>query len=90
MKYRKKPIEIEAFQFKGDLCYSDTGEWCVPQWAIDAYHEDVIFEERGEFYIRTLEGVHHISYLDYVIQGVKGELYACKPDIFEMTYELVK
>jgi hypothetical protein len=89
MKYRKKPVEIEAFQFKGDLCYSDTGEWCVPEWAIEAYHEGIIFEQSGEYYIRTLEGNHRISLLDYVIKGVAGELYPCKPDIFELTYEPV-
>jgi hypothetical protein len=42
-----------------------------------------------ELYIKTLEGVHHVSVGDYVIQGVKGELYPCKPDIFEMTYEVI-
>lgn len=43
-----------------------------------------------ELYINTLEGVHHVSVDDYVIQGVNGELYPCKPDIFEKTYELAE
>nr|DAX37694.1 MAG TPA: PGDYG protein [Caudoviricetes sp.] len=43
-----------------------------------------------ELYIETLEGTHHVSVGDYVIQGVNGELYPCKPDIFEKTYEEVK
>lgn len=42
-----------------------------------------------ELYISTLEGVHHVSVGDYVIRGVNGELYPCKPDIFMKTYEEV-
>ncbi len=43
-----------------------------------------------ELFIKTLEGVHHVSVGDYVIKGVNGELYPCKPDIFEKTYESVE
>ena len=43
-----------------------------------------------ELYIETLEGTHHVSVGDYIIQGLHGELYPCKPDIFEKTYEEVK
>ena len=60
MKYRKKPIIVEAYQ------------------------TDV------ELDIETLEGVMHASVGDYIITGVNGEKYPCKPDIFEKTYELVK
>ena len=42
-----------------------------------------------ELFIKTLEGVHHASVGDYIIQGVNGELYPCKPDIFEKTYDKV-
>ena len=42
---------------------------------------------RRELFIETLEGIHHVSVWDYVIKGVNGELYPCKPDIFEKTYE---
>lgn len=41
-------------------------------------------------FIKTLEGVHHVSVGDYVIKGVRGELYPCKPDIFEETYEVIE
>ena len=51
---------------------------------IDAYQTDVEME------IDTLEGTHHASVGDWIITGVKGEKYPCKPDIFEMTYELVE
>lgn len=41
----------------------------------------------GELYIETLEGTHHASVGDYIIRGVKGEFYPCKPDVFELTYQ---
>lgn len=97
MKYRKKPVEIEAFQYDGDLINSK-GEYYVPEWAVEAYLNGIMFYGCGrddneeyieELFIKTLEGTHHVSVGDYVIQGIKGELYPCKPDIFEKTYELV-
>jgi len=95
MKYKKKPIEIEAFQYDGDLM--DThGEYYVPQWAVDAWENDILtygfnddIECPCELYVKTLEGNMLIKVGDYVIKGVKGELYPCKEDIFEMTYDLV-
>lgn len=94
MKFRKKPVVVEAFQYDGDLKDSK-GNWYVPQWAITAYENKVMFYGREphpfnspyELYIETLEGIHHVTVGDYVIQGVNGELYPCKPDIFEQTYE---
>jgi hypothetical protein len=91
MKYRKKPVVVEAFRFDGDLKNSN-GEWHVPAWAVKAFEDGIIFygiEDPCELYIKTLEGVHHVSVDDYIIQGVKGELYPCKPDIFKKTYEKV-
>ena len=94
-KYRKKPVVVEAFKYDGDL-KDNWGNYYVPDWAIVALKAQVMFygsKSEGappcELYIRTLEGVHHVEVDDYVIQGVKGELYPCKPDIFEMTYEKV-
>lgn len=79
MKYRKKPVVIDAVRFIG-------GNWSeiedfVP---IGRYNDD------GTFQIVTLEGEHKCFVGDYVIKGVKGEFYPCKPDIFEMTYEKEK
>lgn len=96
MRYRKKPVEIEAFQYDGDLMNSK-GEWYVPDWAVEAFENGVMYYKYpvspllppNELYIKTLEGEHHASVNDYIIQGVKGELYPCKPDIFEATYEVV-
>ena len=87
MRYRKRPVEIEAIQFKRD-CFED----------IRIFTEGKAFNFRtercidGKSYcdIETLEGVHIATEGDYIIKGVKGEFYPCKPDIFEMTYEKVK
>lgn len=95
MKYRKKPVVIEAFQYDGDLKGSD-GKYYVPDWAVKAFESGVMHygtlkydDPPCELFIDTLEGMHHVSVGDYVIQGVNRELYPCKPDIFEKTYEAV-
>lgn len=95
MKYQKKPVVIEAFQYDGDLRGSD-GAYYVPEWAVEAYEKGVMHygalrldEPPCELFIDTLEGTHHVSVGDYVIKGIKGELYPCKPDIFEESYEPV-
>ena len=80
MKYRKKPVVIEAIQFNGRNS-ADIHEFCG----------DKVREPVGKDYleIETLEGIHIVSPGDYIIKGIKGEFYPCKPDIFEMTYEPV-
>lgn len=81
-KYRKKPVIIDAFRFMID----DT----MPDWFSEkVINNTIITYKDGTCSINTLEGVMTSSYGDYIIQGVKGEVYACKPDIFEQTYELV-
>ena len=79
-KYRKKPVVIEAVQFNGRNS-ADIHEFCG----------DKVREPVGKDYleIETLEGIHIASPGDYIIKGIKGEFYPCKPDIFEMTYEPV-
>ncbi|MGV9579735.1 hypothetical protein ACWDRZ_24085 [Streptomyces sp. NPDC003509] len=74
-RYRKKPVEIEAVQFTGNF---DELEKFVGG---DAEFRD------GQMVIATLEGAMHVSPNDWVIRGVKGEFYPCKPDIFAATYE---
>lgn len=84
-KFRKKPVVIEAFKWNPYAPISDT-----PNWFFDACTErTAIPEYDGAVTIKTLEGNHRGEIGDYIIQGVKGELYPCKPDIFEMTYEAV-
>ena len=87
-KYRKKPIVIEAWQ-SFDGAGTHTEIW--PQWIIDALRDGTIYADGDQTKIRTLEGDQHVvSNGDWIIRGIKGELYACKPDIFEQTYEQVK
>lgn len=91
MRYRKKPVVVEAFRYDGDLKGSD-GQYYVPDWAVKAYEDGAMYygeldKQPGELFIKTLEGIHHASVGDYIIQGVNGEFYPCKPDIFEKTYE---
>lgn len=92
-KYRKIPVVIEAFRFTSD-CRRDNSEW--PEWLNYAWNlepedEGAFFCHNGsdEVYIRTLEGIHTVTPGDFIIQGAQGELYPCKPDIFEQTYETV-
>lgn len=91
-QYRKKPVVIEAVQVGSDRFY--------PEWLHDAVsHQYVITHAKAgsdgwkepfdNADIKTLEGVMHAARGDYIIKGVKGEIYPCKPDIFELTYEAV-
>lgn len=85
-KFRKKPVEIEAVQFDGTQYNRDRLEkWmegsCV-NWFFDG-------SQYSSFNITTLEGVMEASVGDWIIKGVKGEFYPCKPDIFDATYEIV-
>lgn len=96
-KYRKKPVVIEAFKYDGDLKGAD-GKYYVPDWAVQAFGEGVLFYKLQlsplhlpcELCIKTLEGNLQVSVGDYIIRGVNGELYPCKPDIFAKTYEEVE
>lgn len=85
-KYRKKPVEIEAVQWNGTF----DGAKAIARWAEDKSNATlVVSEEDGDlwFTIETLEGSMTVTPGDFVICGVKGEFYPCKPDIFEETYE---
>ena len=88
-KYRKKPVVIEAFHMTSRHMASNS-EW--PDWLRSAStklsrESGAVWFEHGSMFIRTMEGRHVVSLDDWIIRGVKGELYPCKPDIFEMTYE---
>lgn len=78
-KYRKRPLEVEAFQWDG----KDLME-------LNHFVEPSIIVDHGAIYIPTLEGNMKVSADDYIVKGVNGEFYPCKPDIFEKTYEIVK
>ena len=88
MKYVKKPVVIEAFQWTGDEQQIED-----PIWIVEAIKKgDVYFFNPGcpnvEMMIYTLEGWMCASRGDFIIQGVNGEIYPCKPYIFEKTYDI--
>jgi hypothetical protein len=77
--YRKKPVVIEAMQLTSNDALAAAITWCGGRpWMVDM--------EPG-VQIKTLEGIMYASPGDWIIKGVKGEFYPCKPDIFEATYE---
>lgn len=80
MKYRKKPVVIEAIQYTGE----NDGEIMNFVGVTASGHRP------DGIHINTLEGDMHCSPGDFVIKGVKGEFYPCKPDIFAATYELAE
>lgn len=85
MKYRKKPVVIEAIQYRG---YNSLP---LVKKLMGNEFEKVLFKPFSEkLIIPTLEGDHETGVGDYIIKGIKGEFYPCKPDIFEATYEKVK
>lgn len=90
MKYRKKPVVIEAFKWTGGHDQQED-----PEWIVEAIRKgSVWFKNIGtpdvQCCIKTLEGTMIASVGDYIIKEVKGELYPCKPDIFEATYDIAE
>lgn len=94
-EYRKKPVVIEAFQMTQERRW-DNSEW--PEWLNWAWNREIGEDNalwcdtdppHKHLHISTMEGVLNIDWNDWIIQGVKGEIYPCKPDIFEATYEKV-
>lgn len=86
LKYRKKPITVEALQLK--MCsarsYRKCKDFVGKSWI------DYDNMPNGLPGIETLEGTMEVTDGDYIIKGVQGEFYPCKPDIFEATYEIVE
>ncbi len=97
-KYRKKPVEIEAFRYHAEKTYSDWPAWAKEELkhnvdglvvarddpasrAIEAFPDHLL--------IHTLEGDHRANDGDWIIQGVEGEIYPCKPSVFAATYDIV-
>lgn len=96
--YRKKPVVISAFQMTRER-RQDNKDW--PEWLNEAWNRNhtqvgAVYPEAypnsdgtDRLVILTLEGTHLVSFGDWIIRGVSGELYPCKPDIFALTYEVV-
>lgn len=84
MKFRKKPVVIEAVQ------------WTNTELSLASIHSlgcvsvEFVADGTPDLIIKTLEGPMRASLNDWIIKGVKGEFYPCKPDIFEATYERVE
>ena len=79
MKFRKKPVVIEATQWFEFGDHPAVGPFFT--------HDP---EKKGYGWVKTLEGGHIVTPGDWIIEGVRGEFYPCKPDIFEATYERVE
>ena len=95
MKYRKKPVVIEAIRYDGDNELELINFVGHQNLRIDVIRECVttsqgVIPHWHEYYIKTLEGEMLVGKGDYVIRGVNGEYYPCKSDIFEKTYEAVE
>lgn len=87
MKYRKKPVIVEAVRYLGRS--SDILDFLKESECPSVLFKPADLGEDRKLVIRTLEGNMTANYGDWIIRGVKGELYPCKPDIFEATYEVV-
>jgi hypothetical protein len=87
-KYRKKPVVIEAFLWTGDQNQTE-----APLWIVEAIqNKKVHFASDNDalvMFIETLEGLMYATPGNWIIRGVKGEIYPCKYDIFKMKYEPV-
>ena len=91
MKYKTKPVEIEAIQWTGlnlEEIKTFVGDSLIyniidTAWEVGKGRPNVLMK------IKTLEGDMHVSEGDYIIKGLKGKFYPCKPDIFEKKYELI-
>ena len=91
MKYRKKSVIIEAV-LASELLEMFKHNWeKLPKWVSKAYEEGIINTiTEDDFIVKTLEGDMKATKNDYLIQGVMEEIYPCKIDIFNITYELVE
>lgn len=87
MMYRKKPIEIEARQWDGS---HDEKHHLIGWIRQEGGDVTMGLDPASQLAIDTLEGPMLVSPGDYVIQGIKGEFYPCKPDIFEASYDAVE
>ena len=89
---RKKPVIVQAWQFDPAAAPTDVPSWVSLNW----WHEEIVPEPMGKrrrgspcLLVPTLEGVMRANIGDWLIRGVQGEVYPCRPDIFEATYECV-
>jgi len=98
-KYRKKPVVIEAFQITEETRQDnrDWPEWLNRAWQKENDAEGSVYpvdypnsDGTDELRVFTLEGIHNVGWGDFIIQGVNGELYPCKPGIFYKLYDRIE
>lgn len=93
-KYRKKPVIIEAYQLvETEYSVKEAVRFAFGVDSMSDKEMEIMFAiayQNGGLFIETLEGTMKAGFGDYIIRGVKGEVYPCKSDIFEATYELVE
>lgn len=87
MKYRKKPVVIDAWQWDGKDEESAPGWFAEARRNVSSGKMGSILRDFERLHILTLEGTMFAGAGDWIIRGVKGEIYPCKPDIFALTYE---
>lgn len=95
--FRKRPVTVEAVRFLG-VTFAENSMYNIdfdvdgmlPEWLRKALLDEDVFvvpEDPDFLFVKTLEGLHEASPGDWIIKGVKNELYPCKPEIFAMTYD---
>lgn len=90
-RYRKKPVEVEAMHFSTNNEAASPTMDAIVNWMNQGKMPDQrhAWHNGTDIFIDTLEGVMTANCYDYIIKGVAGEFYPCKPDIFDKTYEPV-
>lgn len=87
MRYRKKPVEIDAVPVR-DLVQAAGDDWAaLPRWVTDAYDAGHLTVDPDGVHIQTLEGRMRGDLADMLVRGTRGELYPCKPEPFADSYE---
>ena len=92
MKYRKKPVVIEAITFDELISHGEASGANIVNglpWSFEYGGHAITHENDDCYLIPTLEGIQQMKRCDMLITGIKGEIYPCRKDIFEQTYELV-
>lgn len=89
MRYRKKPVEVEAIVWDGTNV-DEIKEFCGNVTHFDTQPNGTNNDTHYFLYINTLEGKMYAPIGDYIIKGVNGEFYPCKPDIFEKSYDVIQ
>ena len=94
MKAKKKPVVIEFIQYNGNSNRMEIEKWIGKELKCEVFSDSAYEAGMGapyfSIFIPTLEGEMRADPYDYIIKGVRGEFYPCKPDVFEKTYEVLK